>query len=485
MIPNRFATISARNLAAKVKSAELAADSAANEYLERIAEADPKLNHFITIEQQYVQGEIERLQGQLKSDADLPLAGVPIAVKDNISTKGLRTTCGSAILENYRPVYDAEVVCRIKRAGGIVIGKTNCDEFGMGSTNETSHFGPAINPINRNRVTGGSSGGSAGCVAAGTSLLALGSDTGGSIRQPSSFCGVVGLKPTYGRISRFGLVAYASSLDQIGPIGRTIDDVQLLYSVIAGYDPKDATSVDKPQPVDRLASSLPPAQIKVAVLSTPPGSVNHPSVDQTMGTTRAIIEADGVSCASVSLALIEFGVAAYYIIATAESSSNLARFDGIRYGKSVRRSGDTYQDVISHSRTSGFGAEVKKRIMTGTFVLSRGYFDAFYGQACKLRLALRRQLDELLDRYDFILLPNSPVPPFELGAGAKDPQAMYLADLYTTPASLAGLPALSIPCGEDDDGLPVGLQIIGRRWCEMELLAFGRYIERSVQRTKL
>ncbi len=409
-----------------------------------------------------------------------PLAGVPIAVKDVIVTAGVRTTCASKLLANYIPPYDATAVIRLEQAGGIIIGKTNCDEFAMGSSNENSAFGPVRNPVAPDRVPGGSSGGSAAAVAQGTAVVALGSDTGGSIRQPASFCGVVGVTPTYGRVSRYGLTAFASSLDHIGPFGRSVRDAAILLNAIAGRDPADSTSAEAPVPdyaaqldgnVKGMKIGLPREYLKDLTSET--GDLIFRGVE----TLKKL----GCEVREISLPHTGYAVACYYIICTAEASSNLARYDGVRYtGRS--RNSETLSDMYRNTRGEGFGAECKRRIMLGTYVLSAGYYDAYYLKAQKVRTLIAQDFTRAFTEVDAIVAPVSPFPAFKLGEKIGDPLEMYLSDIYTITGDLAGIPCMSVPCGKTADGLPVGMQIFANHFGETEMFRLADAFEKSSAR---
>ena len=405
------------------------------------------------------------------------LGGVPVAVKDVIVTRGVRTTCGSRLLEHYIPPYDATAVQRVEAAGGVIIGKTNCDEFAMGSSNENSAFGPVRNPVAPDRVPGGSSGGSAAAVAQGTAVVALGSDTGGSVRQPASFCGVVGVTPTYGRVSRYGLTAFATSLDHIGPFARTVKDSATLLGVIAGRDPCDSTSAPVPVPDYAAALDRNVKGLKLGLpreylndLTSESGDLIHRGVD----TLRSL----GCEVREISLPNTDYAVACYYIIATAEASSNLARYDGVRY---TFRSGhsETLADMYRNTRGEGFGAECKRRIMLGTYVLSAGYYDAYYLKAQKVRALIARDFQEAFQQVDAIVAPVSPFPAFKLGEKLDDPLEMYLSDIYTITGDLAGIPCMSVPCGKTADGLPVGMQILTRHFDETTMFRLADAYEHT------
>jgi aspartyl-tRNA(Asn)/glutamyl-tRNA(Gln) amidotransferase subunit A len=423
------------------------------------------------------------LAAAAKVDADIAqglkppaLAGVPLGVKDVIVTKGLRTTCGSRILEKYIPPYDATAVVRLEAEGAVVIGKLNCDEFAMGSSNENSAFGPVRNPHALDRVPGGSSGGSAAAVAQGTAVITLGSDTGGSIRQPASFCGVVGVTPTYGRVSRYGLAAYASSLDHIGPFARNVEDAATVLSIMAGRDEMDSTSAFAPiddyhaamkQPVKGLKLGLPKEFFEG--LNAETGDLIHAAVEQ--------LKRQGCEVVDISLPHTKYALSCYYIIATAEASSNLARYDGVRY--TVRTDGDSLVDMYRNTRGAAFGAEVKRRIMLGTYVLSHGYYDAFYKKAQKVRTLIARDFSEAFQKVDAIVAPVSPFPAFKIGEKMDDPLAMYLSDVYTLTGDLSGVPCMSVPCGVSGEGLPVGLQIFTKHFDEATMFRVAYNYEQN------
>ncbi len=433
--------------------------------LDRIGEVDPRVRAFTNVfPREALELSRERRQG--------PLGGIPIAVKDNICTLGQETTCASRILKGFRPPYNATVIERLERAGYVLLGKTNLDEFAMGSSTENSGLFTTHNPWDLCRVPGGSSGGSAAAVAAGECLAALGSDTGGSIRQPASFCGVVGLKPTYGRVSRFGLVAFASSLDQIGPLTRTVEDAALLLEVISGHDPRDSTSAPYPP---LKAEELLSKEVKGMVLGLPREYYGE-GLDLQVGEviTKAVRTLEELGCRveEVSLPHTPYAVATYYLVATAEASSNLARYDGVRYGLRAFEYGDLY-DMYVKTRSQGFGPEVKRRIMLGTYALSAGYYDAYYLKAQKVRTLIRRDFEKVFETCDAVVTPTSPTPAFKMGERVLDPLTMYLSDIYTISVNLAGVPAVSIPCGFTQEGLPVGLQVIGKAFDEATILSLG------------
>ena len=464
--------MSVRAMSEKIKSKALGVTETVSALQKKIAEKEPMLGAFLTINDEHLEQRMDEVQKCIRSGRYAgPLAGVPIALKDNICTKGLRTTCASRMLENFVPAYDATVVQRLRDAGMIILGKTNMDEFAMGSTTETSAFQLTKNPWNMSRVPGGSSGGSCAAVAAGEVPLALGSDTGGSVRQPAAFCGVVGIKPTYGRVSRYGLVAYASSMDQIGPIGRTVADCRALYECIAGWDEKDATTVKRD--VGKTMGHEPDAEerkeqlvgMRFAVPKEYLGEGTQKEVREAVKDAVKLLERNGAIVEEISLPLADYAVAAYYIIASAEASSNLSRFDGVKYGY---RAEDTEKlhDLYVKSRSEGFGEEVKRRILLGSFALSEGYYDAYYLKALKVKRLIREAFDHVFATYDCILTPTAPTTALKFGTALKDPLQMYLQDADTVAVNLAGLPALSVPCGVDTEGLPIGLQFIGNAFCE-------------------
>jgi aspartyl-tRNA(Asn)/glutamyl-tRNA(Gln) amidotransferase subunit A len=405
------------------------------------------------------------------------LAGVPVAVKDVILTEGVTTTCGSKLLEHYVPPYDATAIVRLEQAGGVIIGKTNCDEFAMGSSNENSAYGPVRNPVALDRVPGGSSGGSAAAVAQGTAVVALGSDTGGSVRQPASFCGVVGVTPTYGRVSRYGLTAFASSLDHIGPLAKTVRDAAVLLRAIAGRDPADSTSADAPVPDYTAALD---GRVKGLKLGLPREYLKDLTSETWDLIARGVEVLKNLGCEvrEISLPSTEYAIASYYIIATAEASSNLARYDGVRYTFRSSHS-DTLSDMYRNTRGEGFGAECKRRIMLGTYVLSAGYYDAYYLKAQKVRTLIARDFAHAFQQVDAVVAPVSPFPAFRLGEKVNDPLAMYLSDIYTITGSLAGIPCMSVPCGKTAEGLPVGMQILTRHFDETTMFRLADAFEKA------
>ena len=445
----------------------------------RYAQAEnPKTNAYLHFSPGRALAAAKRVDEQLARGEDPgPLAGVPVAVKDVILTEGVRTTCGSKLLAHYVPPYDATAVERLERAGGVIIGKTNCDEFAMGSSTENSAFGPVRNPVAPDRVPGGSSGGSAAVVAQGTAVVALGSDTGGSIRQPASFCGVVGVTPTYGRVSRYGLTAFASSLDHIGPFSRSVKDSATLLGVIAGRDPRDSTSADAPVP-DYTA--LLDGNVKGLKLGLPREYLKHlmSETGDLISRGVGVLESLGCQVREISLPSTDYAIACYYIICTAEASANLARYDGVRY-TFRSQSSDTLSDMYRNTRGEGFGAECKRRIMLGTYVLSAGYYDAYYLKAQKVRGLIARDFANAFQEVDAILAPVSPFPAFKLGEKVDDPLAMYLSDIYTITGSLAGIPCMSVPCGNTAGGLPVGMQILTRHFDETTMFRLADAFEKA------
>ncbi|MER3426847.1 MAG: Asp-tRNA(Asn)/Glu-tRNA(Gln) amidotransferase GatCAB subunit A [Pyrinomonas sp.] len=453
----------------------------ANHALEAAESLNETLNAFLEIDRQGASScaeQLDRVLDQKAGDVRLPLFGVPIAIKDNICVRGMQTSCGSRILGDYHPPYDATAVERLRAAGAVLIGKTNCDEFAMGSSNENSAFGPVRNPWDTERVPGGSSGGSAAAVAARIVPVALGSDTGGSVRQPAALCGVVGLKPTYGRVSRYGLVAFGSSLDQIGIFGLSARDVARVLGVIAGRDAHDATSAAVPVPdyVEELKGELKGMRLGVprALFGEGLDDEVRRSVESAIGVYREL----GAEIVEVELPHAKYSIACYYIIATAEASSNLARYDGVRYGFRAEEADDLI-DMYCRTRDQGFGPEVKRRIMLGTFVLSSGYYDAYYRKAQQVRTLIKEDFRRAFERCDAIVTPTSPTPAFLLGEKTGDPLTMYLSDIYTCIVNLAGVPGISVPCGLSSIGLPIGMQLIGRHWDEALLLKLTHAYENA------
>ena len=436
------------------------------------------LNAFLALSPDRAFAQADRVDSAIaKGDPLPPLAGIPIAIKDVISTAGIPTTCGSKILQNYVPPYDATAVARLEAAGAVILGKTNCDEFAMGSSNENSAYGPVRNPVAMDRVPGGSSGGSAAAVAAGLAVAALGTDTGGSIRQPGACCGIPALMPTYGRVSRYGLIAFASSLDRIGPFTTNVKDAATILSIIAGHDPADSTSIDAPAPDYATDAQKPLAGVRIGVAEEYFGKGLDPEVKTKVEAGIGLLEKLG--CVQIPLRMphTDYAIATYYIIATAEASSNLARYDGVRYG--LRVSGPTLMDMYRRTREHGFGPEVKRRIMLGTYALSAGYYDAYYLRAQKVRSLIADDFAKAFEKVDAIVTPTMPTPAFKFGEKTADPLQMYLADIYTVTGSLAGIPGISIPCGQTKSQLPVGLQIFGPHFGESRILQIAHSFERA------
>ena len=470
-------TIDAARFAVQERKAT--AVSLAEAYYARIQKEDGQIGAFLTLSKKRALEQADRIDRMAAEGKELPpLGGVPVGIKDVLSTRGVRTTAGSKILENYVPPYDCTAVARMEAVGAVVLGKMNCDEFAMGSSNENSAYRPVRNPRDLSRVPGGSSGGSAAAVAADMAVVTLGSDTGGSIRQPASFCGVVGLMPTYGRVSRYGLIAFASSLDHIGPLAKTVKDAAIVLREIAGRDPMDSTSADVPVP-DYVAELEKPAHgMKIGVAKEYFGEGLDHEVRQAV--EKAIDKFKGMGCevVPVSLPHTPYAIPTYYLIATAEASSNLARYDGVRYSHRARGV-KTLSEMYRRSRDEGFGAEVKRRIMLGTYALSAGYYDAYYLKAQKVRTLLTRDFEDAFRKVDAIVTPTSPTAAFRLGEKSNDPLAMYLADIYTVTADLAGIPGISIPCGGTKEKLPIGLQILGRHFDESTILRLAHSYEQA------
>ncbi|HTG15827.1 MAG TPA: Asp-tRNA(Asn)/Glu-tRNA(Gln) amidotransferase subunit GatA [Blastocatellia bacterium] len=463
-----------------IASREISAVEVCREALDRIEQLS-ELNAFITTTAESALADAERIDRIAEKGEPLPkLAGAILAIKDNMVIRGVRTTAGSRILFNYKPPYTATVVERLQAAGAIVVGKTNLDEFAMGSSTENSAYGPVKNPWDMTRVPGGSSGGSAVAVAAGMAIGALGSDTGGSIRQPASLCGVVGLKPTYGRVSRYGLIAFGSSLDQIGPLANSVQDAAAILNVIAGRDPNDSTSSDIE--VDDYSSAIEGdvRGLRVGVPREYYGEGLDPEVKATIEAAIKKFEELGAKIVDVSLPHTEYAVPVYYLIATAEASSNLARYDGVRYGFRAEGEAGNLKEMYSRTRDQGFGAEVKRRIMLGTYALSAGYSDAYYGKAQKVRSLIERDFRNAFTSCDVIATPTAPTPAFKLGEKTDNPLEMYLSDIYTITANLAGVPGISLPCGLSSKGLPIGIQLIGRQFEEATLLRAAHNLEQAL-----
>ena len=476
-------------LAQQIQQGEQTATSLVEQSFQTIDAHDSKIQAFISLTKEQALNTAAEVDQKAKNGDTLPLlAGVPIALKDNINLIGTETTCASHILKGYKSTYNATVVEKLLSHGLPIVGKTNLDEFAMGSSNENSAFFPTKNPWDTNRVPGGSSGGSAACVSAGMVPLSLGSDTGGSVRQPAALCGLVGLKPTYGTVSRYGLVAFASSLDQISPFARTVDDASAIYQVIAGHDDKDSTSRSD---TANLLHSLSNTKLAsgdlsgttIGVITELDGESEGSKDAFQPATTKAFhqaidqFKALGATIQPISLPSLKYAVAAYYILATAEASSNLGRFDGVRYGNRQEESNDTLHPMYKRTRSNGFGAEVKRRIMLGTFSLSAGYYDAFYGKAQQVRQLLKTEFNQAFSSVDGLICPTSPSTAFNIGEKSDDPVAMYLSDISTIPINLAGIPAMSLPCGKDEAGLPIGLQILAPHFAEPKMLSIAKAYE--------
>jgi aspartyl-tRNA(Asn)/glutamyl-tRNA(Gln) amidotransferase subunit A len=455
------------------------ATALAEAYYQKIEAEDPQIGAYLELSKDRALGKAAEIDARVaKGEKLAPLAGIPVAIKDVMVTRGVPTTAGSKILGDYVPPYDSTAVARLEAAGAVVLGKTNCDEFAMGSSNENSAWRPVHNPRDRTRVPGGSSGGSAAAVAADMAVVALGSDTGGSIRQPAAFCGVVGLMPTYGRVSRYGLIAFASSLDRIGPLGKTVKDAAIVLGAIAGRDPMDATSADLPVP-DYVAELEKPVRgLKVGVGKEYFGEGLDREVRTAVEAAIQKLAELGCEVVPVSLPHTKYAIPTYYIVATAEASSNLARFDGVRYGYRVRGA-HSLSEMYRRSRDLGFGPEVKRRIMLGTYALSAGYYEAYYLKAQKVRTLLARDFEEAFKQVDAIVTPTSPTAAFKLGEKVDDPLAMYLADIYTVTADLVGIPGISVPCGTTKENLPVGLQILGKHFDEATILRLAHRYEQA------
>lgn len=463
----------------EIKSKRLSCYEITKEYIDKIKKdisSGESINAYITIDEEgalstakYIDENIDKIEGKI--------LGVPLSIKDNINVKGLPTTCGSKILEGFISVEDATVVERIKREGGVILGKTNMDEFAMGSSNETSYYGVVRNPYDRSRVPGGSSGGSAASVAADLAFASLGSDTGGSIRQPAAFCGVVGLKPTYGLVSRYGLVAFASSLDQIGPITKTVEDAAILLEVISGYDPKDSTSFkfDKTNFSEIVKEKVDPTTVTLGLPEEYFSDDVQKEILDSINDVIKFLKSKGVKVKKVSLPRTKYAIPTYYIVAPAEASSNLARFDGVRYG--FRAESKSLKEVYFNTKTEGFGKEVKRRIMLGNYVLSAGYYDAYYLKALKVRTLLKQDFENVFKEVDFVISPTTPTTAFKLGEKISNPIEMYLSDVFTVTVNLVGTCAISLPIAKDNFGLPIGMQIIAKPFHDADLLKFSKYVE--------
>jgi len=475
--PSELNRLTISDAADRLRRREFSALELTRACLERIGAVDPKLNAFITVTEEEAIAQAEEADRRLKAGGAATLCGIPLGIKDIYCTAGVRTTCASKILENFVPPFDATVIAKLRCEGAVFVGKTNMDEFAMGSSTENSAFGPTTNPHDRTRVAGGSSGGSAAAVAADECLGALGTDTGGSIREPASFCGVVGIKPTYSRVSRYGVVAYASSLDQVGPFSKSVRDAAILLRTLAGADPLDSTCSARPVPDYERALT---GNVKGLCIGVPKEFFvegMQPEVEKAVRTMLKHYESMGASTMEISLPHSSYAIACYYIVATAEASANLARYDGVRYG--LREGAEDNIELNEKTRERGFGAEVKRRIMLGTFALSAGYYDAYYLKAMKVRTLIRRDFERAFENCDVIVTPVAPTTAFRLSEKMSDPLTMYLSDIFTISVNLAGLPGLSMPCGYDANDLPIGMQIIGPQFSEEMVLRVGDALERS------
>ena len=471
----------ATGIRAAVAAGDVSAREVCEHCLERIAALDGRLNAFTTVLEEAARARADEVDAHRGAWRDRPLLGVPVAVKDIICTRGAPTTAGSRILAGYRPPYDATAVTRLLDAGAVIVGKTNCDEFAMGSSTEHSAYGPTRNPWAPDRIPGGSSGGAAAAVAAGLTPVSIATDTGGSIRQPAAFCGVAGLKPTYGRVSRYGLLAFASSLDQIGPVTRTVEDAAAVLRVLAGPDPRDATTAAEPAP---SVADLFPGSVRGARIGVPRAALADgvdAEVLEAFNAALAVLSEQGAEVCDVDLPHMQYAVPAYYLVAPAEASSNLARYDGVRYGRRAALDGAAASigEMYARTRSEGFGAEVKRRIMLGTYALSAGYYDAYYVKAQRVRSLIRSDYDRAFATVDAVAMPTTPTPAFRIGERIDDPLAMYLGDVFTVSANLTGLPAISLPAGLTQARLPIGFQLTGRPFDETTLLRIGDVLERD------
>ncbi len=473
-----YSTTSASEIVKHISSGDLSAVDCTQHYLDEIEKQNGTLNAFLAVNNESALDSAAKIDQKIADgQSPGPLAGLPIAVKDGICTSGLRTSAGSQMLESFEPPYDATVVQRLQDSGAIVIGKTNMDEFAMGSSTENSYFGPTRNPWSNDHVPGGSSGGSAACVSADIAPAAIGSDTGGSIRQPAAFCGITGLKPTYGRVSRFGLIAFASSLDQIGPMGRSAEDCARIMNAIGGYDPKDSTSANVESP-DYLATLEQPLNgVRIGVCREHFNDGLNSEVETSVREAIETLKTIGAEIVNIHLPQTANAVPAYYVIAPCEASSNLARYDGVRY--TMRESAENLEQMYCQTRAEGFGAEVKRRIMLGTYALSSGYYDAYYVNASRVRRLIKQDYNQAFESVDIILGPTTPTPAFKIGEHSQDPLAMYLADIYTVSANLAGIPGISIPCGFSEGELPIGLQMQAAAFGEDLLLRTAHQFQRQ------
>ncbi len=477
-------SLTAVELGKKIHSKEVSVREAVEACCEQIEAVEPEIHSYVTTDREAALKKAEEIQKKIdQGELNGPLAGVPAAIKDNLCTKGWKTTCSSKILENFIPTYTAEAVGRLEEAGAVLLGKTNMDEFAMGSTTETSYFGVTKNPWNTKHVPGGSSGGSCAAVAAEECFYALGSDTGGSIRQPSSFCGVTGIKPTYGTVSRYGLIAYGSSLDQIGPVAKDVTDAAAILEVIASYDKKDSTSIRRRDTDFTSALKAEGKGLKIGIPKSYFGEGIETEVKTSVLHAAEVLKQQGAEVEEFDLGLVEYAIPAYYVIASAEASSNLARFDGVKYGYRTPDY-EGLHDMYKKTRSEGFGAEVKRRIMLGSFVLSSGYYDAYYLKALRTKALIKQAFDEAFKTYDVILAPAAPTTAPKLGSSLNDPLKMYLGDIYTISANLAGLPGICVPCGKDKNGLPIGVQMLGNCFEEKKILQAAYTYEQTRTRER-
>ena len=472
-------SLTAVELGKKIKAKEVTVEAAVREALEAVRAKEEQVHSFVTVDEEGALARAKEVQAQIDAgELTGPLAGVPVAIKDNMCTEGLLTTCSSKILYNFIPTYTAEAVKKLEEAGAVIIGKTNMDEFAMGSTTETSAYGETKNPWNTAHVPGGSSGGSCAAVAAEECSFALGSDTGGSIRQPSSFCGVTGIKPTYGTVSRYGLIAYGSSLDQIGPVAKDVTDCATILEIITSYDQKDSTSV-KREDTDFTSALVDDVKgMRIGIPKDYFGEGLNPEVKEAVLAAAKVLEEKGAIVEEFDLGLVKYAIPAYYVIACAEASSNLARFDGVKYGYRTKEY-EGLHNMYKKSRSEGFGPEVKRRIMLGSFVLSSGYYDAYYLKALRVKALIKKAFDDAFAKYDMILGPAAPTTAPKLGESLQDPISMYLGDIYTISVNLAGLPGISLPCGTDRQGLPIGLQLIGDSFQEKKIIQAAYSFEQT------
>jgi len=479
MLDTKHCFKTVKDLRKALLNREISAVELVDESYKRIEEIEDKVESFISLTKDLAYKTAKEVDKRIKIKDDLPLlAGIPIAIKDNMCTKGFHTTAGSKILENFVPPYNSTVARKLEENFIPIIGKANLDEFAMGSSTENSAFKKTKNPWNLNMVAGGSSGGSATAVCSGESVISLGSDTGGSIRLPASFCGIVGMKPTYGRVSRFGLIAYASSLDQIGPMGRCVEDVALTLQAISGYDNMDSTSINMPVPDYTATLKKDIKDLRIGVISEMLGEGTNPEVKQAILNSIKVYESLGAKIEEISIPHSQYAIATYYVIAMAEASANLARFDGVKYGYRAKNT-ENIMEMYLKSRSEGFGEEVKSRIMIGTYALSSGYYDAYYKKAQQVRALIKKDFDKAWEKVDLLLSPVCPTTAFELGAKISDPLSMYLMDIGTITANLAGIPGISVPCGFDSKGLPVGLQLLGPALSEETLLRSAYNFEQA------